>query len=245
MNLPVTLAIETSGSVGSVALSFADGTTCEHLFPEGTRHGRDLLPACEAILAGAELSTSSLDRIAVSVGPGSFTGLRVGVSAAKTLAYALDIDLAAVPTLDVLAHNAPPGAEGMIVPVLDARRGHVHASLYSFDGTAIIRAVDYLVVPPDQLAARLIPPYTILGNGLRPYPDLAGHGGQALEEPAWRPRAEVVARLGAAMEIDGDDRDAIHRLEPLYLRISTPEERRRADERTTCGGSDPSPKGET
>ena len=226
--VPVTLAIETSGRIGSVALALAEGSIVERVFPEGTRHGRDLMPSVAALLAEAGVARSDLERIAVSVGPGSFTGLRVGVAAAKTLAWALGAALVAVPTLDVLARGAPPDTEGTIVPVLDARRGHVHAALYSYRSGAIIRATEFLVVPPDRLTARTSPPVTWLGEGLRTYPGLAS-GGIALEEERWRARAAIVAELGAAAEVD-PDREALHALEPLYLRIPTPEERRRARE---------------
>jgi tRNA threonylcarbamoyladenosine biosynthesis protein TsaB len=226
----LTLAFETSGGVGSAALRLEDGTFLERVFPEGTTHGKGLLPACDELLREAGRAVAEVSLIAVSLGPGSFTGLRVGVSAAKGMAFALGADLVGVSTLDVLARNAPDDAPGTIVPVLDARRGHVHAALYSREGNAIIRRSEDLVFPPDRLTERLEPPCTILGDGVRRYPGLAADGCRVLPEEAWRARATVVARLAARDHAAGR-RDPVHEIEPLYNRISTPEERRAERER--------------
>jgi tRNA threonylcarbamoyladenosine biosynthesis protein TsaB len=219
------LALETSGAVGSAAVRLPDGTILERVFPEGTTHGTGLFPACQAVLAEAGRTIGQVEVVGVSLGPGSFTGLRVGVAAAKGLVFALGCDLVGVSTLDVLAHNAPAAAEGRIVPVLDARRGHVHAALYSRDPDAIIRHSEDLVLPPDRLAARLEPPLTLLGDGVSRYPDVLAGLGSVLPEEAWRARAAVVAEIAARDHAAGR-RDAVHEAEPLYRRISSPEAKR-------------------
>jgi tRNA threonylcarbamoyladenosine biosynthesis protein TsaB len=230
--VPLVLAIETSGAVGSAAVRLDDGRTFERVFPEGTTHGTGLLPACEAALADAGRRVADVEVIAVSLGPGSFTGLRVGVSAAKGLAFALGADLVGVSTLDVLARNAPADSEDRVVPVLDARRGHVHAAFYSLDADGMIRLSEDLVLPPDRLAAMLETPVTLLGDGLRRYPEHLAGLGRVLPEETWRARAAVVAEI-AAREHAGGRRDEIHAAEPLYRRIPSPEAaraRRRATE---------------
>jgi tRNA threonylcarbamoyladenosine biosynthesis protein TsaB len=234
--MPLLLALETSGTVGSVALGLEDGTVRERVFPEGTSHGTGLFPACRDLLAEAGRTVDEVSCVAVSQGPGSFTGLRVGVAAAKGLAFALDCDLIGVSTLDVLARNAVPEVEegATIVPVLDARREHVHAALYSLESGAIIRRSEDLVIPPDRLASTLEPPCVLLGDGVRRYPELVVEGVRALPEESWRPRAAVVAEIAGREHADGR-RDPVHELEPLYRRLSTPEERRREG---TPGGSE-------
>jgi tRNA threonylcarbamoyladenosine biosynthesis protein TsaB len=226
----LTLAMETSGGVGSAALMLEDGTVIERVFPEGTTHGKGLLPACDALFRESGRTIAEVGLVAVSLGPGSFTGLRVGVSAAKGMAFALGAALVGVSTLEVLAHNAPDDVEGAIVPVLDARRGHVHAALYSREGDAIIRRSEDLVIPPDRLTTILEPPTTLLGDGVRRYPELITDGCRVLPEEEWRARASVVARLAARDHAAGR-RDPVHELEPLYNRISTPEARRAERER--------------
>jgi trans-2,3-dihydro-3-hydroxyanthranilate isomerase len=222
---PVTLALETSGSVGSVALRRPDGRTTEEVFAEGTTHGTGLLPACRTLLEEGGVPVADLALVAVSHGPGSFTGLRVGVSAAKALAFSLGAELVGVSTLDVLAENAAEElAGGLVVPVLDARRGHVHAALYSGGPDGIIRRSEDLVLPPDRLTPMLESPCTLLGDGVRRYPELAT-GRRVLPEDRWRARASVVARLAVAIHA-AEGGHSIHELEPQYRRISTPEERR-------------------
>ena len=226
------LAIETSGTVGSAAVRLDDGRIVERVFPEGTTHGTGLLPACEEALAEVGRPVADVTVVAVSLGPGSFTGLRVGVAAAKGLAFAIGADLVGVSTLDVLAHNAPAEIRGLVVPVLDARRGHVHAALYSRESDAIIRQSEDLVLPPDRLAARLESPVTLLGDGVPRYPELLAGIGHVLPEDCWRARAAVVAEIAARDHAAGR-RDAIHEVEPLYRRIPSPQEaraRRRATE---------------
>jgi tRNA threonylcarbamoyladenosine biosynthesis protein TsaB len=220
--MPLVLALETSGAVGSAAVRLEDGTVHEEVFPEGTTHGTGLLPACEAALAAVGREVRAVEVVAVSLGPGSFTGLRVGVSAAKGLAFALGCDLLGVSTLDVLAHGAGGVAEGTIVPVLDARRGHVHAALYSRERDAIIRLSEDLVLPPDRLAAQLESPVTLLGDGLRRYPEVLAGIGRVLPEETWRARAALVADIAARDHAAGR-RDPVHAVEPRYRRIPSPE----------------------
>ena len=111
---PLTLALETSGAVGSVALALEDGTVVERTFPEGTTHGTGLFPACRDLLAEEGREIGEVGLVAVSQGPGSFTGLRVGVSAAKGLAFGLGCDLVGVSTLDVLAENGREEPDGLV-----------------------------------------------------------------------------------------------------------------------------------
>jgi len=225
----LTLALETSGAVGSAAVRLPDGTVVERVFPEGTSHGTGLLPACEALLTETGHAVSEVGLVAVSLGPGSFTGLRVGVSAAKGLAFGLGCDLLGVSTLDVLASNAIGLREGSVVPILDARRGHAHAALYSVGPDAIIRQSEDLVLPPDRLTARLEQPVTLLGDGVRRYPDAFADFDDVPPEDAWRARAAAVAEIAARDHAAGR-RDMLHDLEPRYNRVSTPEAKLAGDD---------------
>ena len=105
------LAIETSHSIGSVAAAEGSQVLTEEAFEEGMVHGRELVPQLKVLVDGLKWSLSDVALIAISIGPGSFTGLRVGVITAKTIAYAIGAEVVAVPTLDVLARNAPNGAD--------------------------------------------------------------------------------------------------------------------------------------
>jgi tRNA threonylcarbamoyladenosine biosynthesis protein TsaB len=115
------LAIDTSGATASVAL-YADQVLAESTWQSGRRHSAELLPAIEELLSRARIDKRELSAIAVAAGPGSYSGLRVGVSTALAMALALDIPVAQVPTLDVIAW-AQAGSSRSIRAAIDVGRG--------------------------------------------------------------------------------------------------------------------------
>lgn len=123
------LAMDTTGRVCTVALSEAGGCLGEYSLGVERAHSRWLHPAIDRLLKDTGTSGDDITAVAVSAGPGSFTGLRIGVATAKALAYAWDVPVIPVPTLDVLARAAGPGS-GLVSPVVSARRGEVYAGLY-------------------------------------------------------------------------------------------------------------------
>ena len=123
------LAIETSGQIGSVALVDSQTLLAERLFPHGLRHAAEMLSLIDQVCVEHGWKPRDIEQIFVSSGPGSFTGLRIGVTCAKTLAFALNIPVLAVPTLRVLAENAPAEARHVII-VLDAKRGQIFTARY-------------------------------------------------------------------------------------------------------------------
>jgi tRNA threonylcarbamoyladenosine biosynthesis protein TsaB len=178
--------------------------------------------AVDRLLADAGARPSDLDGLAVSVGPGSFTGLRIGVSAAKGLAMALRLPVAPVPTLDALAARLPFAALP-VCPVLDARKGEVYASLYRWDGGGMRREWDYLALTPAELERRLIEPVILCGNGSDTI-----RSGLARQAPAASrlPAPACVAQLGHALLEAGRGVEATD-LAPLYLRPSEAELKRK------------------
>src|SRR5215470_19138995 len=156
------MAVETSTLAGGVALLDGERLVGEYLLDVRATHSERLMPTIDRVLADAGWKPGELDGLAVAVGPGSFTGLRIGLSAVKGLALALAIPIAAVPTLDAMA-AALPFADLPVCPVIDARKGEVYASLYRWDGTGMRREWDYLAVPPAALAARITEPVVLVG----------------------------------------------------------------------------------
>ena len=126
----VVLAIETSSRQGSVALWQPGRAPVERTIAQGLRHGALLFVELRDAFAAAGLRPDDVDLIAVSQGPGSFTGIRIGLTAARTAAYVLRKPLLGVPSLDVLAENAPAEADS-VATLLDAKRGEVYACLYA------------------------------------------------------------------------------------------------------------------
>jgi tRNA threonylcarbamoyl adenosine modification protein YeaZ len=132
------LAIETSGSTASVALVLPNGRSVQRSTAEPQRHAERLLMLVEQCLAEASCSSAEIDRVAVGVGPGSFTGLRVGVALAQGIALGLGRPLIGVPSLLAMAHAGMSQAPGFnVVSVVDAHRGEVFAAAHAPDGSPL------------------------------------------------------------------------------------------------------------
>lgn len=217
------LAIDTSTLAGGVALVDGERTVAEYLLDIRLTHSERLMPALDRVMHDAGWSPAALTGLAVAVGPGSFTGLRIGVSAVKGLALALSIPIAAVPTLDALAAGLA-GAALPVCPVVSARRDEVYASLYRWDGAAMRREWDYLALSPRELVERLREPVTVVGDGAALIASPV-----ARPAPPWRglPSAATVGHLGVRRLRAGDIVGAAD-LVPLYVRPSQAELKRRA-----------------
>jgi len=216
------LAVETSSLAGGVALLDGERLVAEYQLDVSVTHSERLMSAVDRVLADARWTPRDLAGLAVAVGPGSFTGLRIAVSTVKGLALALDLPIAAVPTLDAMA-AALPWAALPVCPVLDARKGEVYASLYRWDGEAMRREWDYLALAPAALAARLDEPVLVVGDGAG---GVRSPFARAVPPPRRLPSPACVGALGLARLRRGETVTAAA-LAPLYLRPSEAELRRR------------------
>ncbi|HUT33374.1 MAG TPA: tRNA (adenosine(37)-N6)-threonylcarbamoyltransferase complex dimerization subunit type 1 TsaB [Planctomycetota bacterium] len=218
----IVLAIETSSRLGSVAL-WRDGRPLgERTLAQSLNHGSLLFVELRRLHADAGIGPAAVDLLAVSQGPGSYTGLRIGLATARTAAYVLARPLLGVPSLDVLAENAP-GDTAHVATVLDAKRGEVYACLYARQGGRLERQTAYRVVRADRL--ELPTPCLVLGDAVERHgAALARPGVTWAERDAWRPRAAVVARLAAA-RYDAGERQELHAIGPIYLRRPEAEDR--------------------
>lgn len=199
-----------------MALLLPDGPLRARLSPDVPR-GRDLVPLLRGLLEDAGLGPDDLDLVACATGPGSFTGIRIGIATAATLAYACALPVLGVGSLDGIAANAPPPGDDVLV-ALDARRGRVFAARFRKgepDG-------GYRHAPPEEVAAVLDPGTWVLGDAREAYPAVfAGFPGSA-EAPV---RPDAIARIALARFLRGE-RERPEELRPLYLRRSDPEIRR-------------------
>ena len=220
------LAIESATLSGGAALLDGDRLVGETTVSIALTHSERLMVVVDRLLTDCGWPAKELEGLAVSVGPGSFTGLRVGIATVKGLALALGLPVAPVPTLDALAATLP-FADAPVCPLLDARKGEVFCSLYRWRERemAMTREWDYLALSPEAVAAKLAAPVIVLGDGVpacRPY--LARLGGGVREAPPARrlPSAATVAQLGHAMLAAGGG-IAAEAVMPLYLRPSEAE----------------------
>jgi tRNA threonylcarbamoyladenosine biosynthesis protein TsaB len=218
------LAVESATLSGGAAILDGDRLLGEITLNIAITHSERLLSAVDRLLADCGLAPSDLEGLAVSVGPGSFTGLRVGLATVKGLAMALDLPVAPVPTLDALAARLP-FADAPVCPILDARKSEVYLSLYRWRGDRMHRERDYLALPPELAAAELTAPVILLGDGIEACRPWLGRLGEEVRiAPAAQrlPSASAVAELGHAVLAAGGGIGA-EALVPLYLRPSEAE----------------------
>jgi tRNA threonylcarbamoyladenosine biosynthesis protein TsaB len=213
----IVLGLDTATTATVAGVLRADGSVVEvRDDPEpGVRpaHANRLLAAAEEALVAAGVGWEEVERLAVGVGPGSFTGLRIGIATARALAQARGLPLVGVSSLEALAHGA--GGAPLVLAVLDARRGEAFAAAWR-DGEPVLPAA---ALSPDALAARVramsAPPLAV-GDGAVRFRDPLEAAGALVppdQDGVHRLRAEHVCRLGAAGT--PTDRDA---LLPDYLR---------------------------
>jgi tRNA threonylcarbamoyladenosine biosynthesis protein TsaB len=222
------LGIESSGPIGSAAACRDEEALAERALDRGMEQGRLLVSLVDRVIAAAGWDKRrDVELIAVSQGPGSYTGLRVGLTCAKTLAMLLDKPLVGVCSLDAMAENAPTDALN-ILTVVDAKRGQVYAARYERAANQLRRALDPCILTPAELRAVVPTPVYVMGDAVRTHAaDFERPGYSLAPEESWRIRASVVARLGLALFRAGR-RDDPPALEPIYLRLAEAEERRLA-----------------
>ena len=150
-----TLAFDSSAKVASVAVMADDRIIASYSIDNGLTQSELLLPMAEDMLKSLGLKFSDIELFATSVGPGSFTGVRIGVSLVKGLAFGRSVPCVAVSTLDALAENLM-GLSGIIVPCMDARRSQVYTAIYSSDGEDMSKLTEDMAISITELYERLL-----------------------------------------------------------------------------------------
>ncbi|HVP09935.1 MAG TPA: tRNA (adenosine(37)-N6)-threonylcarbamoyltransferase complex dimerization subunit type 1 TsaB [Phycisphaerae bacterium] len=226
MNDDMIIAIETSGRRGSVALAKGPRLLGEGEFATQVEHARELLPALDSLCRDHSLAPAEIRQCYVSIGPGSFTGLRVAATFARHLALATGARLCAVPTLDVIVENclgldAPPAN---VAVILDAKREQVFAALFRFADGAYCRLIDPQLIRPIDLLAGAPRPIAAIGEGITYHKEAVQAGGaEILDSSLWWPRAASVHKLGWQLAREGLFTSP-QRLVPCYIRRPEAEE---------------------
>ena len=168
------LAIESSGLVASCAIVTEDTMLAEYTVNFKKTHSQTLLPMVDEIVRMTGLDLKEIDAIAVSAGPGSFTGLRIGSATAKGLGLALDKPIVPVPTTQGIAANLY-GTEGIICPLMDARRNQVYTGLYRYNKAGFQIVEDQMAVLVDEIIEKVNAygePVTYLGDGVEAFAEI-------------------------------------------------------------------------
>jgi tRNA threonylcarbamoyladenosine biosynthesis protein TsaB len=220
------LAVDTSTQAGSVAVLEDDTLLAEVAVTSSRTHAKRLMPAIDACLEMAGLGVADCDAFAVTTGPGSFTGLRIGISTIKGLGFATKKPVAGVSTLDALAYQFPSFPH-LVCPMLDARKGQIYTGLYESTGHMTWkRVVEDCAVEPKEWLKQIQRMCLFVGDGSLAYAEIIREtlGGLAQFVPPYlnRVRASVVAYIGMKQVLDGETTD-VSTLVPHYIRASDAE----------------------
>jgi tRNA threonylcarbamoyladenosine biosynthesis protein TsaB len=220
------LGIDTSTPCGSVGLVDGDRVLADYLLNSSVTHSERLIGAIDLLLRETHLSADVLDGWAISLGPGSFTGLRIGVSTVKGLSFATGKPVLGVPTLDVLACQVAL-TPYRICPVLDARKGEVYTAFYRYGEEGVLRRQSpFQAIRPENLIEKIGEKTIFVGEGLKTYgpllrealPTLAAFAAPSLNVP----HGSTVAQLGLELLCRKETLDPAS-FGPIYIRPSEAE----------------------
>lgn len=230
------LALDSSGLVASVAIVEEEQIVAEYTVNYKKTHSQTLLPMLDEIVKMTDMDLQTIDAIAVSGGPGSFTGLRIGSATAKGLGLALHKPLIHIPTLEGMAYNLY-GSSAVICPIMDARRNQVYTGIYRFSEEKLEVLEDQMAISVEELIQKLNEKgekVVFLGDGVPVYADQLKEGLKIsfAFAPANmnRQRAASVGLLGIAYLKQGKTETAREH-EPNYLRVSQAERERNEREK--------------
>jgi tRNA threonylcarbamoyladenosine biosynthesis protein TsaB len=214
------LGIETSTKTGSVAIASEDGVIAQYSLNIEVTHSERLMSTVDRVLTDTGFQISDMDGYAVAIGPGSFTGLRIGLAAVKGLALVTGKPVAAVPTLKALAWNLPYAAYP-VCPILDARKNEVYAATYRFEGSALVHGMAEAAISLSRLSGRITEKTIFTGEASRIFRKdiIELFGDRALFAPisAILPSAAAVAEIGLDTIKGGNQTDP-DSLTPMYIR---------------------------
>lgn len=225
------LALDSSGLVASVAIVEEEQTIVEYTVNYKKTHSQTLLPMLDEVVKMTEMDLQTIDAIAVSGGPGSFTGLRIGAATAKGLGLALEKPLIHIPTVDGLAYQLY-GTEGLICPIMDARRSQVYTGVYRFVEGRFEVVEEQMAISVEELIDKLNQygeQVTFLGDGVPVYGNRLQEGLKVscFFAPAHQNRqsAAAVGALAVQYYRQGKLESATEH-QPDYLRVSQAERER-------------------
>ncbi|MFC1631729.1 tRNA (adenosine(37)-N6)-threonylcarbamoyltransferase complex dimerization subunit type 1 TsaB [Candidatus Omnitrophota bacterium] len=220
------LLLDTSSKYLSLAVAHGDRVLSRVHQVLDRKHSLQLVPLIDRVLKRSRVSLAQLDGFCVGRGPGSFTGLRIGLTTIKALSFALDKPIVAIPSLDILVQNIkqikshPKRSVTDICAIVDARQKKVYACLYQNKNGRIKRNSRYLLLPIDELLGRLKGEFIFIGDGILPYREKITKARQLkpvfTEERFWYPQAKAAVATARARFQQNKTED-VNKLRPLYL----------------------------
>ena len=225
------LAFDSTAKIASVAVSDNETVLGSYSIDNGLTQSELLLPMAEDLLKSLKLSFSDIELLACSVGPGSFTGVRIGVSLVKGIAFGKNIPCAEISTLEALAENLS-GLYGIILPCMDARRGQFYTAIFEADENGIKRISDDEALSAKELAQKLEvypdKPIYVVGDGYKIAHKLLSEQGVKLLATPEALRAQDAASIAklAARKYAAGEAVSDKEISPTYLRVPQAERER-------------------
>lgn len=212
------LAIETSGRVGSIALAERGEIVAVEDFPHGLKHAAEIIPIIDRLCRSKNWGPKDLEQLYVSAGPGSFTGLRIGITLAKTLAFATGVKLVAVPTVRALAENAPAEVNHLVI-VLDAKRDQIFTARFERVRDQWVEREPAHLDSLTAMLERSPRPVNLLGEGIPYHEKFVNADPNVVLTPPelWSARAVAVFKIGMEMASRGEFANP-DQLTPIYIR---------------------------
>ncbi len=212
------LGVDTSSKFLSIALSENADIIKEESHLLDRRHASELVPKVRELLKKTRTPINKISAFIIGLGPGSFTGLRIGVSAVKGFGIASGKPCIGVASIDSIACNVQEDNEN-IIPIIDAKRNQVYAAVYRKKGSRVVRLSDYLLLPIGELLKKVKGSPVFLGDGAGLYrDDILNSSKKAvfLEDKYWYPKAGNLIKLGFS-KVSKAKKQNLGKLTPLYL----------------------------
>lgn len=224
------LALDSTAVVASVALCRDETPVASFHVKNGNTHSETLLPMVETVLKTAGFSINDVDLFACSVGPGSFTGVRIGVATIKGLAFGKNKPCIGISTLEALALNAMP-FDGIICPVMNARRGQVYNALFRYENEALVRLCPDRALSALELNTEMTEkgePYALVGDGIEEMARVASKNTPERTSPLLTDQNAISVAKCAYRAFLGGQNSTDAELKPVYLRLPQAERERLA-----------------
>lgn len=215
----ILLSADTSSSRFSIALLEGKRLIDEFESEPSNRHSSDLLLEIERLLSKNSYLLEDVDAFCVGLGPGSFTGLRVGITTIRGIALALKRPMVGIPSIDGMAYSLF-GLKGRICPIIDAKQKRLYARIYSCSNKSLKPKSGFLLLDITELLSKIKEPTTFLGDGIRLYRDdisqRLGEKSKFAPESLWYPKAAIMGSL-ALKRLQAGRKDNYFSLSPLYI----------------------------
>ncbi|MDD5135039.1 MAG: tRNA (adenosine(37)-N6)-threonylcarbamoyltransferase complex dimerization subunit type 1 TsaB [Phycisphaerae bacterium] len=226
-HLPLTIALETSGRIGSVSIGMGQNLSDEKAFSAPLKHSAELFDTIIQLLKNLNKKPNQIEHIYISIGPGSFTGIRISVAVAKMMALVLHTKIVAVSTTDAMAINVTDKNINRIAAVIDAKRNQFFIAAFEKQNGTWQKILPDCMLTAEEFKERFDKPEKpiwLLGEGLLYYSEKFKTDNIKILDPQyWSPRAGNVFRIGAKMALEGKSSDPLS-LAPFYLRRTEAEE---------------------